>query len=82
MIDFVPYATTLFDYTRRSMPKMAPGSLSDDEAYGVVAWMLYRNALIPREEVMDHASLPRVKMPALARFAFGDAAGDPADASR
>ena len=38
-----PYATTLFDYVYRAMPFPAPQSLSSDEVYSVVAWLLYQN---------------------------------------
>src|SRR5688500_34959 len=31
--NYWPYATTLFDYTRRAMPLDAPGSLTPDEVY-------------------------------------------------
>jgi cytochrome c len=68
--DFYPFATTLFDYTRSGMPWNAPGSLSDDEVYAVVAYMLWLNRLLPRSTRLDRASLPRVTMPARARFAY------------
>src|SRR5205823_9429256 len=35
-----PYATTIFDYVKRAMPFNAPGSLSDDQVYSVVAYIL------------------------------------------
>jgi cytochrome c len=35
-----PYATTLFDYVKRSMPFTTPGSLSDEQVYNVVAYIL------------------------------------------
>ena len=35
-----PYATTLFDYIRRAMPYPAPQTLSDDDTYAVVAYIL------------------------------------------
>jgi hypothetical protein len=35
-----PYATTLFDYVKRAMPFNAPGSLSNDDVYSVVAYIL------------------------------------------
>ena len=60
---FWPYATTLFDYVRRSMPYEAPKSLTSDEVYGVTAYLLFLNEIIAEEEVMDAASLPRVRMP-------------------
>lgn len=58
-----PYATTLFDYTRRSMPFHQPKSLEDDEVYAVTAYILHRNGLIGENERMDSESLPAVVMP-------------------
>lgn len=63
-----PYATTLFDYTRRAMPWMSPGSLDDDEVYALVAYLLFLNEIVPEDAVMDADSLPRVVMPARDRF--------------
>src|SRR5262244_1328227 len=58
-----PYATTLFDYTRRAMPTTNPLSLSSDEVYAVTAYLLYLNGIIGENEVMDARTLPQVKMP-------------------
>lgn len=58
-----PYATTVFDYVRRAMPYAAPHSLSDPEAYAVTAYLLHLNGIIGADDVMDAASLPKVKMP-------------------
>ena len=66
--NYWPYATTLFDYIRRAMPPNAPGSLKADEIYGVVAYLLVLNEIIPRDAVMDAKSLPKVIMPARDRF--------------
>ena len=63
-----PYATTVFDYIRRAMPPDAPGSLKDDEVYGLVAYLLSLNELIPADAVVDAVSLPKVKMPAHDHF--------------
>jgi mono/diheme cytochrome c family protein len=63
-----PYATTVFDYIRRAMPPDKPGSLRDDEVYGLVAYLLSLNELIPADAVIDAASLPKVKMPARDHF--------------
>ncbi|WP_376100868.1 c-type cytochrome (plasmid) [Roseomonas sp. CCTCC AB2023176] len=60
---FWPYAPTLFDYVRRAMPFPAPQSLSDDDTYAVVAYVLRLNGLIPDGAVMDRTSLPLVRMP-------------------
>ncbi len=58
-----PYATTLFDYVRRAMPFDAPQSLSPDETYAVVAWLLAENGIVSRDAVLDAASLPSIRMP-------------------
>jgi cytochrome c len=58
-----PYATTLFDYTRRAMPTTAPMTLTNEEVYGVTAYVLFLNGIIRDDEVMNAQSLPRVRMP-------------------
>jgi len=58
-----PYATTLFDFVRRSMPLDAPGSLSNDALYAVCAYLLHINGVIPETAEMTAATLPLVKMP-------------------
>ena len=58
-----PYATTLFDYTRRAMPLDAPLSLSDDEVYAVSAYLLALNGIIEFDAVMTEQTLPQVEMP-------------------
>lgn len=60
---FWPYATTLYDYIYRTMPFTAPQSLTPDEVYAVVAWLLYQNGIIPEDAVMDARTLPAVRMP-------------------
>ncbi len=62
--NYWPYATTLFDYIRRAMPFGAPGTLTADEVYALVAWLLYQNGIIEADEVMNAETLPRVRMPA------------------
>jgi len=58
-----PYATMVFDFTRRAMPWTAPKSLTDDEVYAVTAHILRLNGIIGDNEVMDAKTLPQVKMP-------------------
>lgn len=58
-----PYATTLFDYVRRAMPLNQSKSLTSDELYGVVAYLLNLNGIVPDDAVMNADSLPRVRMP-------------------
>jgi cytochrome c len=66
--NYWPYATTIFDYVRRAMPASAPGSLTADETYALTAWLLARNGIIADAAVMNAETLPRVRMPARARF--------------
>lgn len=63
-----PYATTLFDYVKRAMPFNAPGSLSDNQVYAVVAYILMQDKIISPEKTMDAVSLPKVQMPNAAGF--------------
>jgi mono/diheme cytochrome c family protein len=58
-----PYATTLYDYIYRAMPFNAPQSLSPDETYSVIAWLLYQNGIIEEGQVIDAQSLPAIVMP-------------------
>jgi cytochrome c len=58
-----PYATTVFDYVRRSMPYQQPQSLTNDEVYSVTAYLLHLNGIIAEGDVMNAQTLPRVKMP-------------------
>jgi S-disulfanyl-L-cysteine oxidoreductase SoxD len=58
-----PYATTLFDYIRRAMPLNESKSLTNDELYGVVAYLLNLNGVIPESETINAQSLPKVAMP-------------------
>ena len=71
----------MFDYIRRAMPPDAPGSLSDDEVYGLVAYLLSLNELIAADAVIDAASLPKVTMPAHDRF-VPDSRGRPTPAPK
>lgn len=58
-----PWATTLFDYVKRAMPLLAPGTLSNDDVYAVSAYILAQAKVIPEDAVMDAKSLAKVAMP-------------------
>ena len=60
---FWPYATTLWDYINRAMPFDQPGRLTPPEVYAAVAYVLNLNGIVAAEDVMDAASLPKVRMP-------------------
>jgi len=62
-VAYYPYATIAWDYINRAMPVPKPGSLTPDEVYAVVAFLLYRNGIIKETDVMDAKSLPKVEMP-------------------
>lgn len=67
-----PYATTIFDYTRRAMPHHAPKSLSDDQVYALTAYILHMNGLLEETAVLDRDSLPNVEMPGRARLRWAE----------
>jgi cytochrome c len=73
--NYWPYATTVFDYVRRSMPLSAPGSLTNDEVYALVAFLLAQNEIIDRAATLDSASLVAVRMPARDKFVPDDRKG-------
>ncbi len=58
-----PYATTMFDYIKRAMPFNAPGSLTNDEVYALVAYILAEGHVVGEDATMDKVSLPKVAMP-------------------
>lgn len=73
--NYWPYATTVFDYIRRAMPRNAPGSLTNDEAYALTAYLLAANGVIAPGTVLDSASLVAVRMPSADRFVKDDRRG-------
>lgn len=75
--NYWPFATTLYDYINRAMPLNAPGSLTPDEVYGVVAYVLWRNEIIADTAVIDARTLPQVVMPARDRFVIDECRGGP-----
>jgi mono/diheme cytochrome c family protein len=58
-----PYSTTLFDYVKRAMPFSAPGSLTDDEVYSVVAYILSEAKIINPTDTVNAQTLPKIAMP-------------------
>jgi hypothetical protein len=66
--NYWPYATTLYDYIHRTMPWNVPGSLTPDETYSVVAYLLSANGVIPETTVVNAKSLPAIRMPAQPHF--------------
>lgn len=58
-----PFATTIFDYIRRTKPPENSGSLSNDEIYALTAYLLAANQIISDTMTVDAKSLSAVKMP-------------------
>lgn len=58
-----PYASTVFDYVKRAMPFNAPGSLSDDEVYAVVAYVLGEANIFDKSSTLDANTLAKIEMP-------------------
>ncbi len=58
-----PYAPTLFDYVRRAMPFTAPQSLSDDEVYGLMAYLLSIDHIVAPGSRLDTKTLAAIVMP-------------------
>lgn len=73
--NYWPYATTIYDYVHRAMPLPAPGSLTPDETYALVAFLLAENQIVPRTAVMNAQTLPKVEMPARGHFVLDDRKG-------
>jgi cytochrome c len=63
LANYWPFATTSWDYINRAMPPKQEGSLNASDVYALTAFILFRNEIIPETQVIDAASLPKVKMP-------------------
>src|SRR2546421_2781765 len=61
--NFWPYATTIFDFTRRAMPWPRPRTLTNEEVYALTAFILAQNRIIGAGDVMNAQTLPKVRMP-------------------
>ena len=73
--NYWPYATSLYDYTSRAMPFLQPGTLTPDETYSLVAYILNLNKIVPDNAVMDRTTLPKVVMPSRDRFVVDNRKG-------
>ena len=58
-----PYASTVYDYVYRAMPFGEAQSLTHDETYQVVAYILYMSDVIDDEFVLSNETIGSVKMP-------------------
>jgi cytochrome c len=69
-----PYLSTAFDYIKRSMPYGDAGTLTDDETYAIVAYILYSNDLIDDDFVLSKETFFDVEMANADGFIIDDRA--------
>jgi cytochrome c5 len=58
-----PYVSTAYDYIYRAMPFGEAQSLTYDETYSVVAYILYMNDVIADDFVLSNENIGTLKMP-------------------
>lgn len=57
----VATVSTLFDYIKRAMPWTEPKSLSDDEVYALLAYLLNLAEVVPADFVLSHENIAEVQ---------------------
>jgi hypothetical protein len=59
-----PYASSVIDYIRRTMPYGNAQSLTNDELYAVTAYVLYLNDIIKEDDFeLSHENFRSIKLP-------------------
>ncbi|MEO1205964.1 MAG: cytochrome c [Pseudomonadota bacterium] len=67
-----PFLSTVFDYVHRAMPFGDSQSLSDDEVYALVAYILYVNNVVTEEDfVLSNENFASIRLPNETNF-FAD----------
>lgn len=67
-----PYLSTVWDYVHRSMPFGAAQTLSTDEVYAIVAYILYSNDMVDEDFVLSKESFLEVEMHNAGGFVVDD----------
>ncbi|WP_270730821.1 c-type cytochrome [Shimia sp. Alg240-R146] len=57
-----PYLSTVWDYVNRSMPFGAAQTLTEDEVYAIVAYILYSNDLVDDDFELSHENFAEFEM--------------------
>ena len=65
-----PYASTMYDYIYRAMPFGEAQSLSYDETYQIVAFLLYMNDIIDDDFDVSHENIGNIEMPNKDGFSY------------
>ena len=69
-----PYLSTAWDYIHRSMPFGAAQTLSADDTYAMVAYILYSNFIVEDDFVLSNENFLEVEMPNADGFIVDDRA--------
>ena len=67
-----PHLSTAWDYISRSMPFGEAGTLTADETYAIVAYILYSNDLVDDDFVLSHENFAEVDMYNMNGFVIDD----------
>lgn len=67
-----PHLSTAWDYVNRSMPFGNAQSLSPDEVYAIVAYILYSNDLVDDDFVLSNENLAAFELPNAEGFIIDD----------
>ena len=57
-----PYLSTVYDYVQRAMPFGQAASLTNDETYALVAYLMYVNDLVDDEFVLSNENFTEVRL--------------------
>ena len=77
-----PYASTIYDYIYRAMPFGVAQSLSYDETYQIVAYLLYMNDIIEEDFVLSEKNIGNIKMTNRDGFLLPDPRPDVSNSDR
>ena len=58
-----PYVSTMYDYIYRAMPFGEAQSLTPDETYQIVAFLLYMNDIVEEDFELSHENIGAIEMP-------------------
>ena len=58
-----PYLSTTWDYVHRSMPFGAAQTVSPDETYAIVAFILYSNGIVEDDFVLSNENFAEITLP-------------------
>jgi cytochrome c len=67
-----PYASTMYDYIYRAMPFGVAQSLTYDDTYKIVSYLLYMNEIIEEDFVLNEKNIGKIKMPNREGFLLPD----------